>query len=70
MKICVVQPDLSRIGGSISTIMSFADCFKEIGHDVKIISSYGERFSVKLIPNKNDVLRYYNCKYLDDDDIV
>lgn len=69
MKICVVQPDLSRIGGSIATIMSFADCFKQLGHDVEIISSFGDRFPENPINSKQNVLSHYGCKYLDYSDI-
>lgn len=36
MKITVYQPKVSRVGGSIKTILAFADTFKELGHEVKI----------------------------------
>ena len=69
MKICVVQPDLSRIGGSLATIMAFADCFKQLGHDVEIKSSFGGRFPSKPIKEKESVLKHYGCEYLNYDDI-
>lgn len=70
MKICVVQPDLSRIGGSISTIIAFADCFKELGHEVNVKSSFGERFPQNLIANKDKVINHYGCKFLTQSDIT
>jgi len=70
MKICVIQPDVTRIGGSISTTLQFADCFKELGHDVKIHSTFKNRFPNKLIKNKKDVIDFYNCKYLKYNDII
>jgi glycosyltransferase involved in cell wall biosynthesis len=70
MKIGIYQQDVSRIGGSISTILQFADCFKELGHDVKIHSSFNTRFEKKLIKNKEDVISFYNCRYLNFNDFI
>lgn len=70
MNICVIQPDVTRIGGSISTILQFADCFKELGHNVKVHSTFKNRFPNKLIKDQKDVISFYNCKFLEYDDFI
>lgn len=70
MKIGILQPDVTRIGGSISTTLQFADCFKELGHTVKIHSSFNGRFQIKLIDKKEKVLEYYDCKHLTMEDFI
>lgn len=70
MKIGIYQQDVTRIGGSISTILQFADCFKQLGHNVKIHTSFDNRFEKKLIKNKEDVLSFYNCNHLKNNDFI
>ena len=70
MRICVLQPDVTRIGGSISTTLQFADCFKELGHDVKVHTTFKNRLPIKLINNREEVLNFYNCNNLEYSDLV
>lgn len=65
MKITVYQPEVSRIGGSIKTILVFADTFKEFGHIVKITTS--SNYSPK-IGDINDVIKFYGLKNISFDD--
>lgn len=64
MNINVYQADVSRIGGSIATILSFADLFKELGHNVRILTSWHERFEKSLIGDKKDLISFYSFKNL------
>lgn len=64
MKILVFQPDVSRIGGSIATILTFAECFKELGHEVKVLSSWQDKFERSLVKTKEDLIPFYGFKNL------
>jgi glycosyltransferase involved in cell wall biosynthesis len=69
LRIAVVKPALARIGGSINTILAFADCFKELGHEVKIVASFqSPRFPVRLINDVEHLIRFYNCRNLSPED--
>ncbi|RKY40398.1 MAG: hypothetical protein DRP85_08655, partial [Candidatus Makaraimicrobium thalassicum] len=64
MKILVAQPDCSRIGGSISTVLTFADFFKSQGHKVTVVSSWGGVKQWREILKPGDVPFFYGLKYL------
>ena len=64
MRILVAQPDCSRIGGSISTILTFADFFKSQGHRVTVVSSWGGVKQWSEILKPDNVPFFYGLKYL------
>ena len=65
MKILVYQPRIFRIGGSICTILTFADFFKSLGYDVDIYYDSILNSQIEDIPN---LLNFYNLKFLNIDD--
>lgn len=65
MKILVVKERVKRIGGSIASILMFSDVFKELGHEVTILTQEDDW---NIIETTEDLLSLYNCKYLTPDD--
>ena len=64
MKILVYQPRIFRIGGSICTMLTFADFFKSLEHDVDVYYDSILDSQIEDIPN---LLEFYNLKFLNED---
>jgi len=65
MFIGVLEKDVSRISGRMRTMVQFADAFKQMGHEVKLLTEF-KRNEIKL---KKDLFKYHETKYLEKDDV-
>lgn len=64
MKILVLEWDISRFSGRMATMVRFADAFKELGHEVHMVSNW----AASEIRNKEDLFYYHNTRTLVDAD--
>lgn len=68
LKIAVIQPGLSRIGGHLQTTMAFADTFKEIGSEVRVFATFEDAnlaASARLVPELDAIPEFYNLSNLE-----
>ena len=64
MKILVLEWDISRFSGRMATIVRFADTFKELGHEVRVVSNWFH----SEIRNKEEMFSYHDIKALSPSD--
>ena len=62
MKIGVIEWRVECGGGRHSTMMAFADCLHEVGHEVQVFSQFAGRF--------HETLKRYGCRSLHPDQLV
>jgi len=58
MEIAFIEPDVSRLGGSVQTFLKFADFFKALGHKIRFISSWNTMFPMPECPKKELLFQY------------
>lgn len=58
MQINFIEPDVSRLGGSIQSFLKFADFFKGLGYKIRFISSWNTMFPLPECPKKEFLFEY------------